>query len=902
MQAPKNTPGWLLFFGLLWNIALATPQATAQTVLSGTVRSAAGEPLGGVLLEAETKTQPPVTAFVISAADGSFVLKLAVPSATDSVYLHARALGYVAQRLGLANRSQTVPLTLAASPTQLREVTVKAAPITRHRDTLDYNVSSFTGKQDRVIADVLKKMPGIEVDGDGRISYQGNPINKFYINGQDLLEGRYNLASNNLPAEAVQSVQVLERHQPIRALDSLNRPDNAALNLQLKRKVTATGQVQLGAGWGPAPLGALWSANLSPMLFTGRQQLLDTYQTNNTGQDVAGQLRSLTPADLPRANEPTGQRPDLTHVVGLGRAPVAASRYLFNRVQLLSANHLVPLGPENQLRVNASYLHDVQTARGGTQTRFFLPDNRTVTLTEAKVSRATLNNLLADLAFSKNVKRYYLKNTLSLDGRWDAQTGTVYRPETNLHLAQAARTPFLTVANRLGLVRPLRGGPLLQLSSLLRFSNSPQQLTVTPGPFAPLLTGGVAYDSARQQVGLASFFTDNSAGLTLVRGNWAYSGLAGFSQEIQRLTSALTTTAESVPAGLPLRNDLHWYRGRYYLEPGLSGKSGKWEVRLRAPLSYYALRAADAPLGSGQRQRAVVAEPSLSLTRPLGRHWQVSADAGRSTSFGDISQLNYAYLLRDYRTLQRNNAPLARTQTQHYGGSLYFQDPLRSRFLYASYNFSCALSNRLYSSQVDASGALTSVALDQKNRATSHLLNANLSQFISPWKTNLSLGLLGNLRRQPQVLNSQLTETRTRSATASLKASISAFEWGSMEGSASLTTLRSQLAAGAAATPALVQEHRASASLFPVGGHQLTLSADYYDSRGPAPAVRAVFADLLYRYALPTKGRKIDLELRWSNIFDTRQYQYSFVSPFQLAQTTYQLRPAQVLASARMSL
>jgi hypothetical protein len=63
-----------------------------------------------------------------------------------------------------------------------------------------------------------------------------------------------------------------------------------------------------------------------------------------------------------------------------------------------------------------------------------------------------------------------------------------------------------------------------------------------------------------------------------------------------------------------------------------------------------------------------------------------------------------------------------------------------------------------------------------------------------------------------------------------------------------------------------------------------------------------VFADLLYRYALPTKGRKVDLELRWSNIFDTRQYQYSFVSPFQLAQTTYQLRPAQVLASVRVSL
>jgi hypothetical protein len=59
-------------------------------------------------------------------------------------------------------------------------------------------------------------------------------------------------------------------------------------------------------------------------------------------------------------------------------------------------------------------------------------------------------------------------------------------------------------------------------------------------------------------------------------------------------------------------------------------------------------------------------------------------------------------------------------------------------------------------------------------------------------------------------------------------------------------------------------------------------------------------SDLTYRYTLPTV-RKIDLEVRWSNIFDMRQYQYGFVSQFTLVQSTYQLRPAQVLASVRLS-
>ena len=902
MQAPKIYPAWLTLPSLLILLATACPQAAAQTVLTGTVRNAAGQPLEGILLEAETKAQPPATAFVISSADGGFKLTLAATPASDSVYLYARALGYAAQLLRLVNRSQVVPLVMKASTTQLKEVTVKGAPITKQSDTLNYQVSTFTSKQDRVIADVLKKMPGIEVGSDGQISYEGRPINKFYINGQDLLEGRYTLASNNLPAETVQSVQVLERHQPIRALTGQVRPAEAALNLKLTKKVTATGQAQLGAGWGPAPLGPLWSANISPMLFAGRQQLIDTYQTNNTGQDAAAQLKPLTVGDLARVGELSSQKPDLMHIQSLGRPPVGTSRYLFNQVQLLSANHLIPLGPENQLRVNASYLHDVQTARGGTQTQFFLPDNRTVTLTEDKVNRATVNNLLADLAFIKNEKRYYLKNTLSLDGRWDAQTSDLYRAETGLRLTQQARNPFVALSNRLGLVRPLRSGLLMQLSSLTFFSNSPQQLAVRPGPFAALLTGGVAYDSARQQARLAAFFTSNSAGLTLSRGGWDYSGQAGFSQEIQQLTSALTTSGEPAPAGPPLSNGLRWNRTRYYLEPGLSRRTDSWDLNLSVPVSYYDFRAADAPLEAGQQLRAVVAEPSINLNRNLSPRWHVSADAGLSSNFGDISQLSYAYILRDYRTLQRNDAPLPRTQTQRYGGGFYFQDPLNSRFFHANYTFSSALSNRLYSSEVEAGGAVTTVALDQDSRTLMHALNANVSQFISPWKTNLNLQFIGSLRQQPQVLNGQLTQTSTRSATASLKASISAFEWGSLEYTAVLTALRSAVAYGSAASTALGQEHHASASLFPVGGHQLTLSADYYDSRGPSPAVRAMFADLLYRYTLPTKGRKADLELRWSNIFDTRQYQYSFVSAFQLAQTTFQLRPAQVLASVRLSL
>ena len=65
-------------------------------------------------------------------------------------------------------------------------------------------------------------------------------------------------------------------------------------------------------------------------------------------------------------------------------------------------------------------------------------------------------------------------------------------------------------------------------------------------------------------------------GLTDIRGGWVYSGTAGFAQEAQQLATSLETSAGTAPAGVPLRNNLAWRRGRYYLEPELNRKTDNW--------------------------------------------------------------------------------------------------------------------------------------------------------------------------------------------------------------------------------------------------------------------------------------------------------------------------------------
>lgn len=92
----------------------------------------------------------------------------------------------------------------------MREVVVKAPPIRRQEDTIAYQVKSFLRPGDSHLEDILRKLPGISVSENGVVSYQGKAINKFYIEGQDLLGDDYVQATRNMPVDAVSDSDLKE--------------------------------------------------------------------------------------------------------------------------------------------------------------------------------------------------------------------------------------------------------------------------------------------------------------------------------------------------------------------------------------------------------------------------------------------------------------------------------------------------------------------------------------------------------------------------------------------------------------------------------------------------------------------------------------------------------------------
>ena len=117
---------------------------------------------------------------------------------------------------------------------EIKEVVVKAPRVRLQGDTIKYDVQLYSKEGDRAIGDVLKRLPGIKTSEDGKISYNGVPINRFYIENSNLLGTQYGIATNNIPQKDVASVEVMQNHQPIKVLEGLVFSDQAAINLRLK--------------------------------------------------------------------------------------------------------------------------------------------------------------------------------------------------------------------------------------------------------------------------------------------------------------------------------------------------------------------------------------------------------------------------------------------------------------------------------------------------------------------------------------------------------------------------------------------------------------------------------------------------------------------------------------------
>ncbi len=130
-------------------------------------------------------------------------------------------------------------------------VTARRPPVVINGDSVEFNSENFKTAPNAVVEDLLKKMPGMEVDKSGGITVNGKTVTKVFVNGKEFFTGDPKMATKNLPADAVDKIQVYDRKSDQAMFTGIDDgSEETAINLKLKkdRNRSTFGKLNGGAG------------------------------------------------------------------------------------------------------------------------------------------------------------------------------------------------------------------------------------------------------------------------------------------------------------------------------------------------------------------------------------------------------------------------------------------------------------------------------------------------------------------------------------------------------------------------------------------------------------------------------------------------------------------------------
>ena len=377
---------------------------TAQTY-KGKVVDESGKPLCSasvVLLADGGRT---TLNFTRTAGDGSFTLSESGKDGKRAESILFSYIGYARDTISVKDFRQGKTIIMHEKSVIIKETKIRAPRVSQRGDTLTYLVNSFKQKQDRTIADVIKKMPGLQVGEAGTITYQGKQINKFYIEGLDMLGSKYSQASENISADKVKSVQVYERHQPVKLLRDVTFSDQAALNIVLTDDARNVWQGLADIGVGTKAqkgAGALGDSRLMAMMFSRKMQSISMYKYNNTGKDVMKEVHDRQSIENDAAVEN-----GILGGIAMPAPSLEPVRTTFNNSNLLATNWLFKTHHGDDLRLQVSGLLDKTTQSQTTQTVYTdLADGNAI-VEDVDATQHT-SEISAELKYEKTVTTYIL--------------------------------------------------------------------------------------------------------------------------------------------------------------------------------------------------------------------------------------------------------------------------------------------------------------------------------------------------------------------------------------------------------------------------------------------------------------------------------------------------------------
>jgi hypothetical protein len=221
----------------------------SQTII-GVVSDVAGKPLESANIIAKPITDKATLKFAIADNKGRYKIEL---EKAVKYEINVSYIGYNEEILIVEPNTEIASHNFKLKPTGevLKEIIIKHEykPIEIKKDTLTYNIKSFANGNERKMKEILEKLPGVEVDKNGNVTVQGKKVTQMLVEGKSFFGGGSKLAVENIPANALDKIEVIDHFNQVGFMKQVSDSDELAMNVKLKenKKKFIFGDVEAGA-------------------------------------------------------------------------------------------------------------------------------------------------------------------------------------------------------------------------------------------------------------------------------------------------------------------------------------------------------------------------------------------------------------------------------------------------------------------------------------------------------------------------------------------------------------------------------------------------------------------------------------------------------------------------------
>ena len=819
--------------------------APAQVKVTGRVIDLQNKPVSDVIVKLVSGTK--TLAFTSSNAKGEYSLE--VKSAPNGeVTLQFTHISYEkeSERLTLGDKVTKLDMILTPKNISLKEVTVKPDPLRQKGDTLTHNLASFLGKGDVTLEDGLKRLPGVDVAQSGAISYMGKPISQFNIEGLDLLGGKYNQTTRNIPADYVTNVEIVRNHHSRRVERDV--PSNeVSMNIKLskKAKFKPFGQEEVGAGYmedGNDRLQAL--LGVTGMMFTEKFQTICSLKGGNyKGFARADMIDHFGGSDV--------TTPATSLFGGFDGGAPPQGEYLFQRNGMATLNGIHKLDSATTVKVNADYSYHRATHDISQSSTYLSGDGSYVTVSEQTSPLTKVHLPKLTMNYLKNADRVYLSETFVLKGKFEQNEGDVVANGSLVE--QRRRTSSFEVGNDLFWMGRTEKGTRRHVNASVSFRR-------TPTLRLSFVNDGQGYGQTAQ-----------SSTLTMNVGS-SFNIPIGktFRLSLPVRVNAMYDDLETYRVATGDRNDIRGWSFTPSVNPGFEIHSRNRRFYLSAGLGaalkglYY----------NKLNYTKPVLNPSMGINYTFSANSKLSFSTGYTTSIGDMMTLLTEPMQVDYRSVRTSSGIIGESNTWHTSGDWKWQLPMQYFTLSLAASHSEGKRNTLYSQSVCGID-VSSSALQRDTRSRSTNFSVSSTKNFPSLFAKLGADATYGIGDSEQAISSSegtadIIKIRSNNYNLHGNAAVTPVPWLELRYDIRYGWSRSRYSEESNTTTSLT--HSGAVHIFPIATLDLSLDYDH--------VCRQITTDQYKRMSLfnasaQYKWKQCVLHLELTNLLNQRSYAYT---------------------------